>query len=291
MGTVFGIVARQADMSSPTSGFCYVADAPRYIDEARGSIASLRKAMPETRICFVAPKDFWSSDLAVDHWVELPEGFPRGEGPVVKTAAYLAPYARVVFVDTDTYVVGDLSDLFHILDSFDLALAHEPTRGWDYITPAPHAFCELNTGVIAFRNTARVKSFFDAWQKKFLVMKSEQDLTNDQPSFRTALWEDGTLRLATLPSEFHLICGKAAAVAWGARLLHDRGDLADMAAMINEVSGPRAFVPGWGVLRGYQGRRFWISEYLKLTRSFCRVLLWPTTLQAKKRPVEWEKRK
>lgn len=270
-------------------GFCYVASTEGYIKEAEISISSLRRVMPNAQIAMVAPRHLWRRDLLIDQWIDLPAGLPAA--PIVKTSARLAPYERVIFIDTDTYVAGDLSDLFRLLDNFDLAVAHEPTRGWDYTTSAPLAFCELNTGVIVFRNDARVGEFFTTWEKQFAIMRQEQELTNDQPSFRTTLWENSDLRFTTLPSEYHLICGKPVAIAWEARLLHSRGNIEQMASVINGELGPRIFVEGWGILRGYRGRRLWIADYLTLTRNFLRVLLRPTSLQSRRSPVAWGAKK
>jgi hypothetical protein len=146
----------------PTVGCCYVANTNGYLDEAMQSLASLRAHMPNVSVSVVAPRELFRPGAPVDHWIRLPS---VRNGPIVKTAARLAPYDRVLFLDTDTYVAGDFTDVFNILDAFDLAVAHEPTRGWDYETPAAKAFCELNTGVIAFRKNEEVHAFFSLWEK------------------------------------------------------------------------------------------------------------------------------
>jgi len=255
-----------------------------YLEEALQSLASLRVHMPHVKIAVIAPRELFRSEAPVDHWVSLP---PGRSGPIVKTAARLAPYDRVLFLDSDTYVAGDVSDVFDILDAFDLAVAHEPTRGWDYNTAAAKAFCELNTGVIAFRKNKRTEAFFALWEKTFDAMWSEQGLRNDQPAFRTALWMSSEIRHATLPSEYNFICGKGNAVAWEVKLLHDRGDLPATASVINSGVGPRVFVPGWGLIFGYRGRRLWLKNYFCLTGNFLRVFLNPACLLPKRSPVNW----
>jgi hypothetical protein len=264
----------------PTRGCCYVANTSGYVDEAMNSLASLRVHMPDISVAVIAPPDLFRSGVMVDHWVPLPAG---RTGPIVKTAARLAPYDQVLFLDTDTYIAGDISDVFSVLDAFDLALGHEPTRGWDYETDAAKAFCELNTGVIAFRKDEKVEAFFNRWELMYEKMKKEQ------PSFRTALWMSAEIRHATLPSEYHFICAKGMAVAWEAKLLHDRGDLSSFASIINSDTGPRVFVPGWGLIHSYRGRRLWIRNYLRLTANFLRVLANPRSLCPKKSPVDWLK--
>jgi hypothetical protein len=268
----------------PTNGCCYVANTIGYLEEALQSLASLRAHMPDVKVAVIAPPDLFREGAPVDHWISLP---PGRSGPIVKTAAYLAPYDYVLFLDSDTYFAGDVSDVFDVLEAFDLAATHEPTRGWDYNTTAAKGFCELNTGVIAFRKNERTEAFFALWEKIFDSMWSEQGLRNDQPAFRTALWMSSEIRHATLPSEYNFICGKGNAIAWEAKVLHDRGDLAATASIINSGSGPRVFVPGWGVIFGYRGRWLWVKNYLWLSGNFLRVFLNPACLRPKKTPVNW----
>jgi hypothetical protein len=96
-------------------------------------------------------------------------------------------------------------------------------------------------------------------------MHLEQGLRNDQPAFRTALWLSNKIRHATLPTEYHFICGKGAAIAWEAKLLHDRGNLSEISSIVNSSFGPRVFVRGWGLIFGYRGRRLWIKKFLSLS--------------------------
>jgi hypothetical protein len=240
--------------------------------------------MPSANVAVVAPPELFRPDAPVDHWIPLRT---NRNGPIVKTAARHAPYDRVLFLDTDTFVAGDLTEVFNVLDAFDLALAHEPTRGWDYDTPAAKAFCELNTGLIAFRKNDKIDTFFSLWEKTYDAMRLEQNLKNDQPAFRTALWKSHALRHATLPSEYHLICGKGASIAWEAKLLHGRGNLPAIASIVNGEYGPRVFVPGWGLIFGYRGRRFWIKTFLSLGVNFLRMLINPGVLSPKQPPVNW----
>lgn len=233
----------------------------------------------------IAPRSLWTGNPHVDDWRE-----PRlsDRTPIVKNDATAAPYDRVAFIDTDTRIVGDLSDVFQVLDRFHLALAHEPTRGWDYQTPAPPAFCELNTGFIVFRNSPEVRVFFDLWQEEYRRTFTKQGLRNDQPAFRSALWQSEHIRVATLPSEYHCICGKPVSIAWEAKLLHDRGNLEFIEQEINREQGYRAYVPGLGLVRGYRGRKSWLIGWLHLSWNALRVFVNPASLQGvPKKPHQW----
>jgi hypothetical protein len=267
-------------------GFCYLADHPGYIQEAIVSATSLKKQMPDARVALICPKELFPESNVFDHHVPLGK---EHSGLIARAQAVNAPFDRVMLLDTDTLIAGDLGETFRILDRFDLALAHEPTRGWDYPCDAPPAFCELNLGMVLFSNNAQVRMLFERWVENYHAMREKHGLINDQPAFRLTLWEARHIRFATLPSEFHCIVGKPVSIAWEARLLHGRGDLVSIEREINQCLGYRAFIPAWGQLRGFSGRKNLIRQYLRLTRNFFKVLFVSShRLDASEpAPVQW----
>ena len=269
-----------------TSGFCYVADRIGYIDEAVASAKSLKEHMPAAEVALICPEALFPANSLFDHHIVSREEL---KGPVAKAQVIEAPFDRVMLLDTDTLVARDLSGTFRVLEQFDIAAAHEPTRGWDYRCEAPPAFCEFNTGVVLFRKNAQVQRFFERWLEHYQRMRESDGLINDQPAFRSAVWESCSLRIATLPSEFHCIVGKPVSIAWEARLLHGRGNLRKVEQEINSRVGYRAFVPGWGQLRGYSGRRQLLRDYCALSRNFWRRFLFNAREMetSGEPPVQW----
>lgn len=254
-------------------GFVYVANTRAYIDEAVSSVRSLKAVMPDELAALIAPRSLWEE--ARSYFDLLIEPTLADQTPIVKNDAPLAPFKRVVFVDTDTRFLMNYSRVFDILDAFDIAAAHEPTRGWDYSTSAAIPFCELNTGLIAFNNVPHVRDFFAQWLVNYRKMLQDQGLRNDQPSFRQTLWERRDIRLAVLPTEFHAIVGKPCYLAWDALMLHGRGDLVLAGNQINRSSGYRAYLPGLGCLFPFTGRRRLLLDWLRLTRSVAKGILHP----------------
>jgi hypothetical protein len=120
-------------------------------------------------------------------------------------------------------------------------------------------------------------------------MREKHGLVNDQPAFRSTIWEANQIRFATLPSEFHCIVGKPVSIAWEARLLHGRGDLVSIEHEINARLGYRAFIPGWGQLSGYVGRKQLIRQYCRLSINFLKILLFPKRRadSSTAAPVRW----
>ena len=274
------------DSSYTEKGFVYVVNTEGYLSEALTSYASLKQAMPAAKVAIITHPDLF---LSIDEimWVPLASSY---DGPIVKIEMARSPFLRTIYLDSDTLILGDLDPLFDLMEAFDLALAHEPTRGWDYETSAPGPFVELNTGVVVFRKSPQMEAFFADWKNRYYLMRDRKSLKNrrdDQPSFRETLWFHRNLRHATLTTEFHLITGKGASTAWHVKLLHGRDDLPRIASIINRDLGPRTYNPGWGVVMPPRGRKYWIKDYARLTVRFWRGLLRPATLRVRPTPVRW----
>lgn len=259
--------------NTPSRGYVYVANTQAYLAEALTSLRTLRTAMPGASVALIAPRNLWqASGDAFDYLIEPTL---EDQTPIVKNDAHLAPFDQVAFVDTDTRFLSDHTMVFGILESFDIAAVHEPTRGWDYPTTAPKAFCELNTGLIVFRNNTKVRQFFGRWLTTYRQMLAAQGLRNDQPSFRQTLWDSPEIRVAVMPSEFHAIVGKPCAIAWDALLIHGRDDLKRAGERLNARSGYRAYLPGVGCAYPFSGRRQLLRDWLRLNASYLAGFLRP----------------
>jgi hypothetical protein len=271
-------------MSSVREGFVYVATGDGYFREAVQSAASLRRAVPTAEICLITDQPHQKS--APFSQVIFRRDTQRNL--LDKLLAIEAPYDRVVFLDTDTFVVtGDITELFRLLDQFDLALLQENQRGWDYTLPGvPECFPEYNTGVIAFRRTPELRVFFSQWREAYLQLRATRNLKSDQPAFRQVLYTS-KLRVATLPSEFHFLGNVPNYVMWKVRLIHARGDLQAIARLANEELGPRAYLPGVGVIRGYVGRNAWIRSLLRIGFRMLRIFFRRPADPAALNPSRW----
>jgi hypothetical protein len=101
-------------------------------------------------------------------------------------------------------VVQDISDIFLILDRYDIAAAHAMHRNlfsepeiWNI--QLPNAFPQFNSGVLLFRKTAHVTELLENWSAAF----SDSKLRHDQPTFRELLWLSD-LQIAILPPEYNV---------------------------------------------------------------------------------------
>lgn len=264
-------------------GFVYVATGSGYLEEARHSAASLRSHHPDIPICLITDHAV-TATAPFTHVVVRPDAEHR---PIDKLLALAAPYARCVFLDTDTLVLGDLTPLFAVLDGFELAALQDVNRGWDYELPGvPVAFSEFNTGVLAFRNEPPVHEFFRTWRRHYDELLRDLKLVNDQPAFRRAVFQS-RLRIAPLPSEFHFLGNYPNAALWQVRLIHARGDYARIAREANEALGARAYIPNVGVVPAYTGRRTWWLATWRLFWRMLRLVIRPPVDAAAIHPRKW----
>lgn len=219
-------------------GVIYVATGEAYLQEAAVSLAQLRRSNPALPAAIVTdaahPPGDWD--------VVLPLPDPT-RSLFDKLHMRRAPWDQVIFLDTDTHVAADLGDLFALLDAgFDLA-AHQLFEGHDYRLPdVPDAFPEFNTGVIAFRNTPAVQTFFTQWREIYLARPAPYP--TDQYSFRLAVFHSG-LRHTVLTPEYNFRPLATNFAITDLRIVHGR-PLTAMAALKRRIDVKlvhRAYVP------------------------------------------------
>ena len=179
-------------------GFLFAATGEAYRDSAAEAARNLRTHCP---------------GIAIDLFTDCPPAEPgpfdavhslEAATPRPKvTAMQRTRFERSVFLDADLRIVADCSDIFELLDRFDLALAHDPMRNSDgallsWRRPLPNAFPQLNSGVIGFRRSPEIMAFLEEWSAAI----ADHGTGKDQPTLRELLW-DSQLRVAILPPEYN----------------------------------------------------------------------------------------
>lgn len=231
-----------------TRGAVYIASREPYLSEASRSASSLREHHPEIPITLFAP-DHYDPPAVFDEMQPLER--PRHDFSDSNLGSEHIPYDRTLFLDTDTFVAADISGAFDILDRFDLAAAHDPTRDGTgehtHEHAVPDSFPQYNTGVIAYRDTAAVRALFERWIDLYHTVDGVNYGLN-QPTFRMAAYE-ADLDIGTLPPEYNFRIGNVAnAVAYACgpvRILHGRSlywDIDDLAARINASHDRRVVI-------------------------------------------------
>lgn len=241
-----------------SAGVLYVATGDPYRREVRTSLSSLRE---------------WHPSLPVTLVTDRPSELPGVEEVLLDSPAFgfmdkvrslgRSPYERTLFLDTDTFVCGDLSEVFDLLDRFEFAGAHSPGRicsGSCYrIAGVPDSFAQFNSGVLLYRLTEAVARLLEAWRnlyrqdvETYRSLPPEQadalKYPQDQPALREAMYRSDA-RIATLATEYNFRTIFPCYASRTVKILHGRHPaLRQLAEEINAVSGKRVYVPGRGIL-------------------------------------------
>lgn len=241
--------ATTAGPETPPDGcrsYVYIATGERYLNEAAQSVASLRR-----HDCYAHCILYTDAQQDVAGFDDV-RVVPPLDYPFLYKAHCLSlvPEERFVFLDTDTHIADDISDIFALLDKFDLAASHAPVRVSQHVRadqkrfcePAPLSFPEFNTGVLGVKQTIEMERVLSAWP--ILLERQMQNdvkpMTHDQLSFRQLVYESH-LRLATLPPEYNCRLPYPVSLCGPVKILHGRHKAIDgLAGQINRTLGFRA---------------------------------------------------
>ena len=171
-----------------------------YVVMATVSALSLKRYNPHIIISIVVNKDiiltpFLKEVFSRIVYVDEPDEYNRFYK--TKIFDYIVG-DKVIFLDSDTLIQGALDPIFYSLDRFDCALTINPQPSGKKFAVSEniegHDFPLWNSGVIFFRKSESVKSFFYAWHNKWL----ESEKKNDMPPLAQAIYESPDLKILSL---------------------------------------------------------------------------------------------
>lgn len=168
-------------------GILYFAKGDVFVNEATISARRTRAVMPETPVCIVTDREVDAEcfdevflDTSKFEWADTPAALAQ------------SPFDRTIFLDSDTYLDESIAEIFHVLDGFDVAArvnrdrAHIPDVADDErIDGVPSGFPEIQSGVVAYRDTPAVADFLADWERR-----GREDGDPDQRSLRAALFHN-----------------------------------------------------------------------------------------------------
>lgn len=221
---------------------CWIVTEP-YFKEASKSAESVKEYLGECERILMTPDNYTGNHFTKiiklekrihAHWY-LDE--VRYFGELCKL-----PYDKIIFLDSDMLLIKDCSDLWRLLDKFDIALAHAPTRQTaPTIEVLPSSWVEFCTGIMAIRNNSKIKYLFQEWYEMYRN-NVDKFLNNDQVPLRETLWNtELPIKVATLPPEMNCRFGLCGSAIKSVRILHGRYD-GDMQDVINMVDTSRGMV-------------------------------------------------
>lgn len=181
-------------------GIVYVATGDKYVREAEISAISAKRVMPDVQIAlFTHSVD---NSNPVFNYVYRVENFRNNFSDKIEPLLS-TPFRKSIFIDSDTFICEDISNIFTLLDRFDLAVAHAYDRR-PVKVPVPDCFCELNTGVIAFVKSPAMDELLKRWRIIYdEYFQSEARVVGDQAAFRKVLF-DSQVKFYILPPEYNM---------------------------------------------------------------------------------------
>ncbi|WP_238538204.1 putative nucleotide-diphospho-sugar transferase [Oceaniovalibus guishaninsula] len=205
-------------MGDDERGIVLAATGARYTVIARRAARSARKAMPGTPIDLFTDQDLDDPVFARIHRLDVSHRRPKFE------AMERTRFARTLMIDADVLLRHDVSELFDVLDRYDIAAVPGISRAPDHLggyPDLPRSVPVINTGVMAFRGTGAVRAFARDWQAEMIRTGAKMD----QPAFRKLIYESD-LRFLALGIEYNVIYLQLLNV-WrhtmgGVRVLHVR---------------------------------------------------------------------
>ncbi len=230
-------------MSENEIGFLYVASGKHFLEEAIISSRSLRIKCPLFPIAIAT--DELNSKKAGDHFdqvliIDNPQyNFIDKIRPLAQS-----PFEKTLFLDTDTFIVEDISSLFELLDKYDFCAAFAPGREQMTIANLPSYFPEFNTGVIGYSNSMTCLSVLENWLSTYKnQLTSDLMPPHDQPAFRQALFQSEA-RVYCLSNEYNFRTTNSN-IVWGnvtIKVIHGRhDDYEKLSSLLNKDRQPIRF--------------------------------------------------
>lgn len=191
-------------------GVYYIALGEDHVEEAKVSAESLKDHNPDIPVAIKTDQEIDSN--VFDRVLETSEDFSWK----FRISSFKeSPFEKTLFLDTDTLILGDLEEVFELLDQFPLAVAQNSGVTQNNFENISNAFPEFNCGVIAYRTTD-VQDFLEEW-----IVQYDESHLHDQPSFRKTLYESD-IRFSVLPAEYNCRVATPGSLTSEVKIIHDR---------------------------------------------------------------------
>ncbi len=172
-------------MKKATQGVVYIATGRQFVNEALASAASLKKHMPDLPVTLFTDEHVTSEHL--DNVVKI-QGPKYSVEDKVRNISK-SPYDHTLFLDTDTYVCDDFSELFELLERFDIAVSTFPLKRRSPFKGIPESFMPIDGCNILSKRSAKTQKLFSDWLRLYL-----RDKTRGHVNLRNAetirMWKE-----------------------------------------------------------------------------------------------------
>lgn len=208
-----------------SEGIVYITSGDVYLEEAKVSARRVKEVMPDVDVAVIAdrPPDSDIFDEYVElsepnySWMDKVENLPR------------SPFEKTIYFDSDIYLEKDVSELFSLLDRYDMALVpdtyqhpvHEShpyhSQAGELYSGVDRVLTEYNAGVIVYQQSRTVRDTFADWRELY----DPENHWSDQPSLRVALAQND-VRVHPLRTQYNYVPGLENALVGEVKIVHNR---------------------------------------------------------------------
>ena len=222
-------------------GILYITASDEYLyQEAVLSAKSVKEVMPELDIAVIT--DVANTPDVFD--ITIKEESIQGTFSDKAYNMNRTPFEKTIFLDTDTYITENISELFELLSDNDIFAAHT-THSHFPLPDVPESFPSYNTGVIGFDTNEKTHKLFQKWEKVFKAYNEEKNIEADQVSFRNAVYKSNA-DLITIRPEYNCRTPSPGFIGGEVKIIHGRGGYDKFERVLNEhIDTPRVYFRNW----------------------------------------------
>lgn len=193
----------------------YAVRSARYVEMALRSARSLKRYMPDLPVtlftdlpdCAITQRGVFQRTFKV---VEQLPPVSKLLCHNVMSAMAAFPYKISLFVDTDVWVCGDLSEIFDAIEHSPLDLMLPMVQQYRYIhrlnsiyekAGVPDAYPRYATGIVGIEKNSRTAAFVKRWADRYRELCEEWTMSttcSDQVPLRIALHQSPDVRVGAL---------------------------------------------------------------------------------------------
>jgi len=149
----------------------------------------------------------------------------------------MSPYDISLHLDADTYACDDFSEIFQLMDHFDMSIPMSPHYFSRSIRGVPVCFPELAGGVVLWKKNDKTKKFIEDMIEE---LKFKRRYCTDELYIRKLLY-NSDIRYSVLPMEYNCVLTHPGYLFGKIKIAHGRVDLIENAEIMNKDPRKRIF--------------------------------------------------
>ncbi len=168
------------------NGVLYVATGDEYIKEATRSAKQTRRHM-DVPIAIIADQHP-NSEVFDEIIIDSDPKFSSVDKP---RNLLKSPFEKTLYLDCDAFVLDSVSELFQLLDYYELLIATDPNEAGkvynsdENASDLPKSLPIFQTGVVAYRNSKSVEILIETWTDT----ATNNNYKYEQTAFRESIYK------------------------------------------------------------------------------------------------------